>query len=89
MELCELDEKYLSICTKIFDLYSVTSVVTTLTPGHHVHLLAQEVHQLPLALVAPLGPQDHRHRHDDGVKKTDPRLTPPPTTLKCQDSFVL
>ena len=72
---------------KIFDLYSVTSIVAALAPGHHVHLLTQQVHQLPLALVAPLGPEDHRDRHDDGVK-TGPRMRQIPPTTMCQASSV-
>ena len=33
----------------------------TQVPGHQLHVLSQQVHQLPLPLVPPLGAQHHRH----------------------------
>ena len=63
-------------------LDGVACVVAALTPGHHVHVAAQEVHQLPLALVAPLGAQHHRHGHP---QMTTRRLATNPGTQMTTD----
>ena len=39
----------------------VSGVVAALTAGHDIGVLGQQIHQLALALVAPLGAQHHRH----------------------------
>ena len=39
----------------------VSGVVAPLAPGHDLGVLGQQVHQLALAFVAPLGAQHHAH----------------------------
>ena len=41
----------------------VPGVVAALVADDHVHLAGQDVGELALALVAPLGPDDHGGRH--------------------------
>ena len=53
----------------------MTGVVAALVAHDHRDLLGQEVGRLALALVAPLEPDDHGRRHQDGVRgaKKKPR----------------
>ncbi len=39
--------------------YSVTGVVSALTPTHYVELMGQKVNQLALSFIPPLGAQNH------------------------------
>jgi orotidine-5'-phosphate decarboxylase len=47
----------------VADDQRVAGVVAALVPGDHVRPLGQEVDDLALALVPPLGADDHRQRH--------------------------
>jgi hypothetical protein len=44
-------------------LDGMTGVVAALIAGHDIGPLGEEVDHLALALVAPLGANDHRDRH--------------------------
>ena len=65
----------------------VAGVVAALVAHDDLHLFGEQVGELALALVAPLGPHDHRcgHAPFPPSKKADyaavyrPRGTPPPT----------
>ncbi len=48
----------------------VAGVVAALVAHHHVHLGGEDVGQLPLALVAPLGAHDHRAGHEHLLGRT-------------------
>ncbi len=45
-------------------LHRVTRIVAALVADHHVGLLAQQVDDLTLALIAPLSAHYNKNRHD-------------------------